>query len=102
MIFKFDNFLNRLVLTCQAVNVLAVIEPDIADIRETSTTVSQLIDISKLLVNSTLQLLMNDDDAFDASFSSSFTCTSNPFTDYYALTKNIDVVDLVYNVIIKA
>ena len=80
-------------LACQAVNILGVVQPDQADIRETVTTTAQLIDISKLLVNSTLQLIINN-----AEDPSPFTCTSNPFSDYYTLTKNVNVVDLVSKV----
>lgn len=81
-----------MVLACQAVNVLGVMQPEQPDIRETMRTVSQLIEMSKVLANSTLQLMLNDESSVP------FSCTSDPFADYKSLTKHVNMVDLVFKV----
>lgn len=80
-------------LACQAVNIVGVVQPEQPDIQEAVKTTSQLIEIFQLVVNSTLQLVVNDDLSAET-----FTCTSNPFADYYTLTKNVNVVELVSKV----
>lgn len=79
-----------MVLACQAVNILGVIQPEQPDIHETVTTVSQLIEMSQVLVNSSLQLMLNDESSVP------FSCTSDPFADYHSLTKHVNMVDLVF------
>lgn len=81
-----------MVLACQAINVLGVLQPNQSDIRETVTTVSQLIEMSQVLMNSTLQLMLNDES------SATFSCTSDPFVDYNALTKHVNIVNIVFKV----
>lgn len=88
----FHDAIFRMVLACQAVNILGVMQPDQVDIRETVATVSQLIEMSQVLVNSTLQLMLNDESSVP------FSCTSDPFADYQSLTKHVNMVDLVFKV----
>lgn len=78
-----------MVLACQSINIWAVIQPDQPDLINTARTATQLIDLADLLVNSSLQLI--EDDGNDEPF----VCTNDPFADYYSLTKNLNVVELV-------
>ena len=49
-------------------------------------SVSTLIDIADLGLNTSLQLTYDD--------GSQFECTNNPTSDYYNLTKNLNVISI--------
>jgi hypothetical protein len=75
----------RLVLGCQGFNIWGVIQPNDTEIRSAISSLSLLIDISDMAINSTLQLFYDDGKVFK--------CTNNPVEDYYTLTKQLNLLD---------
>lgn len=72
-------------MACQGVNVWGAVQPDQKEMRNAVSSLSLLIDIADLSVNTTLQLV-NDDGVV-------FKCTNDPLLDYYNLTKKLNILD---------
>lgn len=72
-------------MACHGINVWGVVQPDLKEMRNSISSISLIIDIAHLAVNTTLQLVQDDGDIFK--------CTNDPFMDYYSLTKKLNVLD---------
>lgn len=69
---------------CQGVNVWGVVQPDQKELRNAISSLSLLLDIADIGINSTLQLVGDDGKVFK--------CTNNPLNDYYTLTKSLNIL----------
>lgn len=69
---------------CQGVNIWGVVQPDQKELRNAISSLSLLLDIADIGINSTLQLVADDGKVFK--------CTNNPLNDYYTLTKNLNIL----------
>lgn len=72
-------------MACHAFNVWGAVQPELKEMRNAISSLSLIVDIAFLSVNTTLQLV-NDDGVV-------FRCTNDPFMDYYSLTKSLNILD---------
>nr|QNH67915.1 ATP-binding cassette transporter subfamily A member 1-like protein X3 [Brachionus plicatilis] len=79
------DVVGKLVLACHGVNVWGAVQPDLKEMRNSISSISLIMDITFLAVNTTLQLVQDDGVVFK--------CTNDPFMDYYSLTKKLNLLD---------
>nr|UOU03310.1 ATP-binding cassette subfamily A1-like 3 [Brachionus rubens] len=79
------DVVGKLVLACHGFNVWGAVQPELREMRNSISSISLIIDIAFLAVNTTLQLVNDDGNVF--------RCTNDPFMDYYSLTKSLNLLD---------
>lgn len=71
---------------CEGLNLWGILQPDQKDIKNLMNSISLLIDIADLALNTSLQLAYDDGTQFE--------CSNNPINDYHNLTKNLNVISI--------
>ncbi|CAF0899716.1 unnamed protein product, partial [Brachionus calyciflorus] len=79
------DVVGKLVLACHGFNVWGAVQPDLKESRNAISSLSIIIDLAFLAVNTTLQLVIDDGNVF--------RCTNDPFMDYYTLTKSLSLLE---------
>lgn len=72
-------------LACHGFNVWGAVQPDLKEMRNAISSLSLIIDIAYLTVNTTLQLVQDDGVVFK--------CSNDIFMDYFTLTKRLNLLD---------